>query len=127
MSNTHPQAPPEQPTLVIDDLVLAKLAAHHARSIDGVARMQPGLTRSVTAALRSTIGKAQPTYQATDGVTVDSADSVPLIKIRFVAYHDHSALAVAEAVQRGVLAAINQYTGNTPTVSILVTDVEPRS
>ena len=127
MRNTRSHGPPEQPTLVIDDLVLAKLAAHHARSIDGVARLQPDLTHSVTAALRSAIGVAHANDQATDGVTVDSTDSAPLIKIRFVAYHDHSALAVAEAVQRGVLAAINQYTGITPTVSILVTDVEPQS
>jgi uncharacterized alkaline shock family protein YloU len=89
--------------------------------------MRPGLTHSVTSALRSTIGIAQPTHQATEGVTVDRGGSAPLIKIRFVAYHDHSALAVAEAVQRGVLAAINQHTGIIPTVSVVVTDVEPQS
>ena len=120
---SRPQTPLDRPTLIINDLVLAKLAALQTRSTPGVARLQTGRTRSARATVLSTMSLAQTTDR-TDGVSVDTADGAKTIEIRLVVYGDHGALAVAEAVQRRVIAAASEHTGITPTVSLLITDIE---
>lgn len=112
---------------VIDDVVIAGVAARAAAGTPGVVRLEPGLTGLVTAWSRAARGRWKGITPAlTEGVTVQSSGDELSVRVDVVMSGADQVAAVGQAVQRSVARAITEHVGlRVDQVSVSVLDIEP--
>lgn len=109
----------------VNDTVVARVAAHCARQVPGVAGLRPDLAQSMLGiASRFFEYRDRERRIPTDGVTVTIEDGHASIAITLVTRFDHNCRDVAQAVQDRVSDAVRAYTGLTATVAVTVAEVE---
>ncbi|SFA77144.1 Uncharacterized conserved protein YloU, alkaline shock protein (Asp23) family [Amycolatopsis marina] len=112
---------------VIDDVVIAGVAARAAAGTPGVVRLEPGLTGLVVAWSRAARGRWKGITPApAEGVTVQSSGDELSVRVDIVVSGADQAAAVGQAVQRGVARAIAEDVGlRVAGVSVSILDIEP--
>ncbi|NKQ52131.1 Asp23/Gls24 family envelope stress response protein [Amycolatopsis sp. K13G38] len=113
----------------IEEPVVAGIAAHAARGIPGVARLETGVGGLLRAWGRSKWQQAKGiTPVATDGVAVRVDGESVRVRVGIATSGHAQAAVVARRVQREVRQAITRDTGLTvDEVSVAVLDIEPAS
>lgn len=131
-----------EPTLDVDDNVLARIAAFEAAQTPGVARLHPYVVQAArnvvnSAAKRAAAkltssepeGHTTPATDAADPAAVDvdvEDDSGALtLTIRIVASTQPPILTVIRELQQRINSRITEITGTVPVVIINVLDVDP--
>ncbi|GHE81838.1 hypothetical protein GCM10017786_10520 [Amycolatopsis deserti] len=111
---------------IVEDAVVASVAAHAARSVPGVARLEPGVAGLVR-------GWGRARWQQVKGLTPAPADGVSVrragddveVWVGIATRAGAQVAAVARAVQREVRARLHRDTGVRPgQVSVTVLDIE---
>ncbi|WP_116050150.1 Asp23/Gls24 family envelope stress response protein [Amycolatopsis palatopharyngis] len=112
---------------VIDDVVIAGVAARAAAGTPGVVRLEPGLTGLVAAWGRAARGRWKGITPApAEGVTVQSSGDELSLRLDIVISGADQAAAVGQAVQRSVARAVAEDVGLTvDEVSVSILDIEP--
>ncbi|SFW55769.1 Asp23/Gls24 family envelope stress response protein [Amycolatopsis australiensis] len=113
---------------VIEDPVIAGVAARAAIGTPGVVRLEPGLRGLVTGWTRAARQRWQGLDPApADGVRVRTADGRVTVRIDLVTAAADQAAAVGRAVQRAVGRSVTEQTGVVvDEVSVSIMDIEPR-
>nr|WP_208406288.1 Asp23/Gls24 family envelope stress response protein [Amycolatopsis granulosa] len=114
---------------IVEDAVVAAVAAHAARSVPGVARLEPGVAGLVRGWGRARWQQVKGLTPApADGVTVRRAGDEFEVCVGIATRAGTQVAAVALAVQHEVRAALIRDTGVVPgQVSVTVLDVEPEA
>lgn len=121
-----PSAPVE---VVIDETVAAAIAARAARTVEGVVRLEPGLSGLVThlaARARHQVRQGGPGGPVpTEGIEVDVDGSTARVHIDLATRADAHTATVAHQVQAAVAHALKANAGLTTTqVSVSVLDID---
>lgn len=120
-------SPDAMTEFVIDDVVIAGVAARAAAGTPGVVRLEPGLTGLVVAWGRAARGRWKGITPApAEGVTVHSSDGGLSVRVDVVISGADQAAAVGQAVQRSVARAVAEDVGiSVDEVSVSILDIEP--
>jgi uncharacterized alkaline shock family protein YloU len=114
----------------VADLLIAKIAAHHAREVPGVADLHRGLADTVTGLAarmgpdRSGKDDDEPEI-STDGITVTDIDDTTVhVTVEVTVFLGRPCLEVAQTVQQRLDAEIAAATGLRSVVTVNLVEVE---
>ncbi len=126
---TDDSSGPAPVEIVIDETAAAAIAAHAARAVAGVLRLESGLSGLVThlaARARHQVRPGAPGSPApTEGVDVDVDGSTATVHVDLATTASMQATTVAYQVQAAVARALQVNAGlSTVTVSVSILDID---
>ncbi|TWD82518.1 cell envelope-related Asp23 family protein [Kribbella amoyensis] len=123
--SAEPLRPHTPPDREVERIALAEAAAQAARAIPGVVRLQPGLVGLLKQLAAQTWERAtgRPVPDVA-GVDVDLTEDRLKIDLRLVVTATHPAATIGEDTHRAVTKAVEARTDRTPTVRILIAEIE---
>lgn len=114
---------PDPPVrLHVGDTVVARVAAHRARSVPGVVALRPDLAQTLLEIAGSALGQDRSRLPV-DGASARVQGRSAEVSLSIVTRLGHNCRDLAVAVQREVAAEVSAYTGLEVRVTVTVVDV----